>query len=80
MTDQVAFRRAALVELLDAAEWYEERRKGLGQEFLFDIEESVARASANPGRYPIVCRDVRNTVARRFPSSVIYPAVWKGRT
>ena len=72
MTLRIVFRQAAKSEFEDAAAWYDERRPGLGEEFIFEIEEAVTKAAAAPQRYPVVFGDVRRTVARRFPFSVYF--------
>lgn len=72
MTLRVVFRRAAKNEFEDAAAWYGERAAGLGDEFVREIEEAIARAAASPQRHPLVFGDVRRTVARRFPFAVYF--------
>ncbi len=54
MTLRVVFRHAAKSEFEDAAVWYDEQRRGLGDEFIFEIEQSLASAAAAPLRYPVV--------------------------
>lgn len=72
MTLRVVFRRAARRELDDAADRYDEQRPGLGEEFIFEIDQAVVKAAASPERYPIIFGDIRRTVARRFPYSVYF--------
>lgn len=72
MTLRVVYRRAALAEFEEAAVWYEERRPGLGEEFINEMEQAVTSAAAAPLRCPTVLRDIRRTVARRFPYSVYF--------
>ncbi len=72
MTLRVVFRRAAKSEFEDAAAWYEERRRGLGEEFAAEIEEAIQRASEHPARYPLVFGDVRRAVSRRFPFAAYF--------
>lgn len=72
MTLNIVFGRAAKSEFEDAAVWYDEQRFGLGEEFIFEIEQAVANAAAAPQRYPVVFGDIRRTVARRFPFSVYF--------
>lgn len=72
MTLRIVFRHAAKIEFEDAADWYDKQRRGLGEEFIFQIEQSLASAAAAPQRFPIVFGDVRRTVARRFPFSVYF--------
>jgi hypothetical protein len=43
---RAVFRRAAKIEFEDAAVSYEERRRGLGEEFIREIEQAVSMAAA----------------------------------
>lgn len=72
MSLPVVFRAAARNEFEEAATWYDQRRPGLGEEFLREIDEAVLRAATHPERYPLVFADVRKAVARRFPYSVFF--------
>ena len=72
MTLRIVFRRPARSEFDDAADRYDEQRPGLGEEFIVEIDQAVAKAAANPERYPIVFGDVRLAVARRFPYAVYF--------
>ena len=70
MTLRIVFRRAAKNEFNDAAVRYDEQRAGLGEEFVIEIAQAIARAAAAPERHPIVFGDIRRAVARRFPFSM----------
>jgi plasmid stabilization system protein ParE len=72
MSLRVVFRRAAKDEFSDAAAWYEERRAGLGEQFVAEVGEAVERAAEHPQRYPVVFGNVRRTVCRRFPFAVYF--------
>ena len=72
MSYRVAFRRAAIREFEEAALWYDAQRRGLGEEFIYEIEQSLSSAASAPLRYPLVFGDVRRTVARRFPYSIYF--------
>ena len=72
MTLQVVFRQAARRDFDDAANWYEERRAGLGQEFITEIDRAITLAAADPSHFPVMHRDVRCVRARRFPYSVFF--------
>ncbi len=74
MTLAVVFRRAARREFDEAALWYEERRPGLGLEFVSEINRAVYLLAENPKRFPIMHHDVRCVRARRFPYSVFFRA------
>ncbi|HEX9733000.1 MAG TPA: type II toxin-antitoxin system RelE/ParE family toxin [Thermoanaerobaculia bacterium] len=67
-----ALTAAAEVELTEAALWYEDRREGLGVEFLEEAERVFRRIEDNPKLYQVVHLDVRRANLRRFPYSVYY--------
>jgi plasmid stabilization system protein ParE len=68
----VAFRRAARVEFIEPAAWYESQRPGLGVEVIAEIERCVDAAAERPTTYPAIHEDVRRVVANRFPFSVYF--------
>lgn len=68
----VIFRRQARSEYDEAGDWYEQERAGLGSEFLAEIERLLQRVASSPEQFPILYRDVRKDVARRFPYCVYF--------
>jgi toxin ParE1/3/4 len=71
----VAIRPAAAAEIETAYRWYEKERTGLGSEFLEAVNKLVNTIAENPERFPVVRKDVRRAVLRRFPYSIFYPIV-----
>ncbi len=72
MTLKVVFRPAARAEFDGASLWYEDRRPGLGVQFVAEIDRAVNLASKYPDRYPIKHKEIRGIQAHRFPYSVFY--------
>ena len=62
----------AAEELLAAYEEYERHRDGLGGEFLGCVDAAIESACRDPEAYPIVHREVRRVLVRRFPYGVFY--------
>jgi plasmid stabilization system protein ParE len=62
VTPRIVFRPQAESETLDARAWYEERRRGLGEEFAIAVDETVANILEHPFAYP-------PSVARRVEQS-----------
>ena len=62
----------AKAEFDAAADWYEQRRPGLGADFIARVREVLTRIAANPGLHRKVYQDVRKTLVRKFPYVVIY--------
>ena len=72
MTLKVVFRRAARAEFDAAALWYEERRPGLGTQFVSEIDRAVELAARQPDRFPVKHKEIRCVQVRRFPYSVFF--------
>jgi plasmid stabilization system protein ParE len=72
MSLPLVVRAAAQVEMLDARDWYEQQRAGLGDEFVTAVEQLFERISSMPEMYGVVTGDVRRAKLRRFPYVVYY--------
>jgi plasmid stabilization system protein ParE len=59
-------------DLSQAYDWYEERRPGLGREFLQSVEEVFDRIRRTPEIHGVAYKRVRQTLVRRFPYIVCY--------
>lgn len=70
----VVYRRAALAEFADAAEWYHRRRAGLGTAFVSAVESIIDRVAGQPDFYPEVYSGVREALVPGFPYCVYYQA------
>lgn len=73
---QVTVRPAALVELEDAANYYEGERSGLGQRLIDDFYNALVRIQEAPdlgsNRYNHLLENVRMHVLRGFPYLIFY--------
>ena len=72
MNRTIFFRTAARQEFLSACAWYDQRRAGLGERFEAAVQQTLELVSASPESFPIVHRDVRRALVRRFPYVVFY--------
>jgi plasmid stabilization system protein ParE len=59
-------------EIREAAEFYEGRSQGLGPAFLEIVEQALAGVEENPLRFPVVHRDTRRALLKRFPYGVFF--------
>jgi hypothetical protein len=66
------FHREAEAELLQAIEYYEERARGLGQDFALEVYSAIQRVLALPKAWPALDGEVRRCLTRRFPYGVLY--------
>jgi hypothetical protein len=64
---QVVFTLAARVEVIDAQEWYESKRAGLGTRFREEVGVTVVRMAENPQQFQVVYDDVHRARLRKFP-------------
>ena|SRR5207249_3514213 len=65
-------RPEAQTDIREATRWYEEREVGLGLRFLREIRTSLKHINDNPLRFPIIEKDVRRALVRKFPYSVYF--------
>ncbi|MDX2081103.1 MAG: type II toxin-antitoxin system RelE/ParE family toxin [Terrimicrobiaceae bacterium] len=72
MSWTLTLRRRAQNDLRRAHDYYEERRPGLGGEFLADMTEALLRLEASPERFPVYYRDFRRVLTRRFPYKIFF--------
>lgn len=72
---QVLFRPAAIADIEEARGWYELQRPGLGQAFLESVDSVVAAVLENRRMSPVLHRDTRRALLRRFPFGLFYRLV-----
>ena len=65
-------RPAAAADIEEAALWYESKRPGLGSEFLEELRFMEASIAEAPKRFPVITRDTRRAMLRRFPYALYY--------
>jgi toxin ParE1/3/4 len=66
------FHPAVRDEIIDAYDWYEQRRPGLGRDFLDEVERVLAEITANPSRFGFADADIREGLLTRFPYAIYY--------
>jgi plasmid stabilization system protein ParE len=64
--------RDARRELKEAANWYDDRKLGLGDEFVAACDQLFKLIAANPGRHMHVGRGFHRCLMPRFPYVVFY--------
>lgn len=72
MKRSIRLRREAQKEYDEAAEWYEDRRKGLGLRYLFALQKMLHRIIESPDSFPVVFEDVREAVMRKWPYAIYF--------
>ncbi len=74
MRPRVVLLPEAEEELAGAGEWYEERRPGLGVEFVAEVDDALAGIGEQPEAWPIwrPDRPYRKRSLSRFPYVIFY--------
>jgi plasmid stabilization system protein ParE len=62
----------AEADIADARVWYEEKREGLGEEFVLCVEAGLDHIRRAPAGSSEIMRGVRRVVIRRFPYAIFY--------
>jgi hypothetical protein len=65
----------AAVEIIEAHDWYEMRKDGLGVEFLNELEDFYKKIISNPTFCSYYEKPVRHGSLKRFPYTVVYEVV-----
>lgn len=68
----VIFTPPARADLIAAQDWYEHESPGLGRGFRAAIDDVVQRISANPQQFPVIHKNVRRALLRRFPYALMF--------
>lgn len=59
-------------DISEAYAWYEDRRLGLGEEFLSCVDAWIQAICRMPEIYAVVYENYRRVLVRRFPYSIFY--------
>ncbi len=68
----VIFTPRARAELIDAQDWYENEAPGLGRLFRAAVDALIMRMSAHPRQFPVVYKNIRRALLRRFPYALMF--------
>jgi len=67
-----SFHPEAEAEFVQATEYYEECGAGLGYDFAVEVYSAIERIMAYPKAWPIIEKDIRRSLLRRFPYGLLY--------
>jgi toxin ParE1/3/4 len=59
-------------EVSDAFRWYEGHARGLGEDFIAELDDALALVQRMPNTWPILSSPFRRFLLKRFPFGVIY--------
>jgi len=72
MNYSVIIRPEAEADLAETFLLYEDKRQGLGYDFLLQIEAGLKVLERTPAIHPLGYKETRNHFTRRFPYKMIY--------
>jgi plasmid stabilization system protein ParE len=72
MASRFQFRKQARIDLIEAADWYDQQNVEIGQNFVDDFTKTLAKIRANPETYRKVYADYRKIQLEKFPYYIIY--------
>src|SRR5689334_14070706 len=72
MSCRLVFAPEAELDISDAYVWYENRRVGLGEEYLSSVDACIERIRREPTIYSIVHEAYRRALIRRFPYAIFF--------
>lgn len=72
MSVRLIVRAEAEADIDAAFNWYEDREPGLGAEFIRSADAVLASVERQPHACPVMYRNARRALLRRFPYAVFY--------
>jgi len=75
MTYKLILKSRAHIDLAEAIEYYQDKRKGLGLKFLKCAQKFFNRITRNPLHYPLKNGQFREAYIQKFPYVIIYELI-----
>lgn len=72
MSREIIIRPKAEAEMTAAYDWYENRVRGLGSDFLLSVDAVIHAIARTPQHYQIIYKDIRRALTKRFPYEVFF--------
>lgn len=69
---ELIFHPEVSTEIKAAYQWYEKQAKGLGEDFLTELEQSFECIAQHPNMWPPFGESTRRFLLTKFPFSIIY--------
>lgn len=72
MSYKITYREEAEQDIDEAAKWYEKQSKGLGFDFLAEVEKKGLLVESNPFLFVKIYKSLHRAVVERFPFNIFY--------
>jgi len=69
---EIRYTERSAIDLETAFDWYQRQLNGLGHDFLDEVDHSLQAIIKYPESFPIVYKEFRRSVIKRFPFSIYY--------
>jgi len=69
---KIRYTEKSAIDLETAFDWYQRQLSGLGHDFLDEVENSLQLILKYPESFPLVHKEFRRSVVKRFPFSIYY--------
>ena len=69
---KATFHPEALDELIEAMAYYQNKRKGLGDEFYEEVDTTIKKIEEHPERWPVLLAPIQRCRTDRFPYKLVY--------
>lgn len=69
---RIVYLAEALRDVQDAFAWYEQQRRGLGDEFILELVRAEERILRSPTAFRVLHRETRRFSLHRFPYQLLY--------
>ncbi len=69
---KIVIKPVAGLDAADAFDWYNDKREGLGDDFLLALDAAINTIQRNPYHFQIVYKNVRRALTARFPYGIFF--------
>jgi plasmid stabilization system protein ParE len=80
MGNKTIFSSTAAKDIESSYHWYENRRKGLGDQFINLIDLTIQLMLSNPEGFPNKYKQYREATLKKFPYQIIYEYLKESQT
>lgn len=72
MNFKIELHPEAVLDLEQAFEWYEFKKKGLGKALVLELDKTLEKISLYPQHYQVIDFGLQGALLKRFPYKVIF--------
>ncbi|MFH0999800.1 MAG: type II toxin-antitoxin system RelE/ParE family toxin [Bacteroidota bacterium] len=69
---KIVFKPFAETDVSEAAKWYNDKRDGLGKEFLLVLDAKINAIKRNPEQFRVVYKSIRRALTERYPYGIYF--------